>query len=454
MRHFALALAVLSSLLVGLSSAATRPHYGGTLRIKMRAALTSLDPADERTAEQVALAHISALILDTLVSLDDSAKPQPSLALSWRSELGDHRWTFDLRAGARLQNGSLLTPDTVAASLRSSNPGWKVTADGSTVSVESDNPLPDLPAILALPRNSIAVRTGSSLLGTGPFAIAEWLPGKMLTLSARDDSWHGRPFVDSIEIEMGRKLHDQMIALDLGKADLIELPPEQVHRAMVVGPRLATSTPLILIALVFRREPTSEDDKKLRRALSLSINRKSLNSVVLQAGGEPAASLLPNWLTGYAFVFSTTPELRQARELRDSVREMPTWSLSYDREDPVARLLAERIALNARDAGLSLQPTVASISDIQLLSIPLESVSARTALNAIATRTAMDLRGSSGKSLEDLYQAEITLLASQRVIPLLHVRVNYGLSPTLKNFAQHSNGSWDLGGVWLGAAKP
>jgi len=420
----------------------------------MRAALTALDPADERTADQVALAHISALILDTLVTLDDSGKPQPSLALSWHSELGHHRWTFDLRGGARLQNGSLLTADIVAASLRFSNPGWKVIADGSTVAVESDDPLPDLPVVLALPRNSIAVRAGSTLLGTGPFAIAEWQQGKMLKLIARDDSWHGRPFVDSIEIEMDRNLHDQLIALDLGKADLIEMPPDQAHRAMAQGRRIAKSAPLILIALVFQREPLSEDEIKLRRALSLSINRKSLNSVVLQADGEPTASLLPNWLTGYGFLFPTTPELRQARELRDSVRQTPTWSLNYDHEDPVARLLAERIALNARDAGLSLQPTIASNSDVQLLSIPLESIHARTALNAISTRTATNIPQPSGSSLEDLYQSENKFLALQRVMPLLHVRVNYGLSSTVKNFTQHSSGGWDLGDVWLGAAKP
>ena len=97
------------------------------------------------------------------------------------------------------------------------NPDWKVFATGEGVIIECNAPTPDLPAVLALPRYGIAKRTGGKVVGSGAFAIERWDPGKKLALSARDDYWGGRAFLDSIEIEMGKSFREQMIALDLGK---------------------------------------------------------------------------------------------------------------------------------------------------------------------------------------------------------------------------------------------
>ena len=90
---------------------------------------------------------------------------------------------------------------------------------------------PELLAELALPRNAIAKRNPDKPSGTGPFHVVDWQPGKRLTLAAEEACWHGRPFLDSIEIEMGKSFRDQMIALESGKADLVEIAPEQAHRA-------------------------------------------------------------------------------------------------------------------------------------------------------------------------------------------------------------------------------
>lgn len=420
----------------------------------MRAALSSLDPADTSSSDVNALSHISRLLFDTLVTLDEKDTPQPSLADSWQSEAGNQRWTFHLRSDVKLQTGRPLTADLVAASLRMANPMWKVSGAGEAVVVECETPHAKLPAELALSRNAIALRDENRLVGTGPFAIADWRAGKKLVLSAREDYWNGRAFLDSVEIEMGRNLREQMIALDLGKAELIDVAPEQAHRAAVEGRRIASSAPTRLLALVFRRGHPSEDESKLRQALSLSIDRTSLNNVILQAGGEPAGALLPNWMSGYSFLFSTGPDVKRARDLRNEVRQAPQWSLSYDRNDPISRLLAERIALNAQDAGLSLQPASAANADVQLAWIPMTSVNGGIALNDMAHDLGVSLPPIQTKDVDELYRLENNLLGSQRVIPLLHVRLNYGLAPTVKNWHQQPDGGWDLEDVWLGTAKP
>jgi ABC-type transport system substrate-binding protein len=434
-------------------NAATRPRYGGTLHVAMRAAPGSLDPADPTQANSSATLNVSRLIFDTLVTLDGRGQPQSALATGWQSEPGGQRWQMILRSGVKFHNGAALTADTVAAALRASNPAWRVFPATDSVIVECDTAMPDFPAQLALQRNAIAKRDGNKLFGTGPFSIADWQPGKKLTLTARDDYWGGRPFVDSIEIEMGRSLREQMISLDLGKTDLIEIAPEQAHRAAAEGRRVASSAPVELMALVFTRERQSPDEGKLREALTLSIDRSSLNTVLLQGGGEPAGAILPNWLSGYAFLLPVDPDIPRARQERDEVRQVPMWTLGYDSNDPVARVVAERISLNARDAGLTLQLTAANTADVRLVRIPLLSLNAQVALSDAATALGIPEPKLIGNSAGDLYAAEKSLMQSQRALPLLHLRTNIGVGASIKNWAVSPDGGWRLQDVWLGTDK-
>ena len=156
MRLTAFPLLVASSLLWSAgSSAAVRPHYGGILHVEMRAAPASLDPADSNQSDWFGFRDVCTLMFETLVSLDEQGKPQPGLASSWQAEPGSQRWQFFLRRGITFQDGTLVTPDAVAASLRRTNPTWKVFAEGEAVIIERDSAAPDLPAELSLVGNSI-----------------------------------------------------------------------------------------------------------------------------------------------------------------------------------------------------------------------------------------------------------------------------------------------------------
>jgi ABC-type transport system substrate-binding protein len=455
MRLTGFPLLVASSLLCALSaSAATRPHYGGTLHIQMRTAPTSLDPADSNQPDWFGSRNLFSLMFDTLVSLDEQDKPEPALASSWQAEPGNQRWRVFLRPGVSFQDGALVTPDAVAASLRRTNPTWKVFAEGEAVIIERDSPAPNLLAELSLPRNCIVKRDGGKISGTGPLAVTRWDPGKKLVLAARDDYWDGRSFLDMIEIEMGKGLHEQMISFDLGKAQVIEIAPEQEHRAVAEGRHVQSSSPVELIALVFGHDPQSPEDARQRQALALSIDRELLNTVVLQGGGEPTGGLLPNWITGYGFLFPVSLDLALARQVRSEIPHTTAWTLGYDPADPTARVIAERIALNARDAGLGMQITSASGGDLRLVRILLISLDAQIALNELAVGLGLPHSNSAFISVDDLYGAETKLLQSQRVIPLLHLRTAYGVSNTVKNWRTARDGSWHLANVWIAAEKP
>ena len=439
------------------AGAETRPQYGGTLHVAMRSAPTSLDPADNTQPESFARRSLTWLMFDTLVSMDENARLQPSLATSWQATSGSQRWQFRMRRGVNFHDGTPLSPEAAAASLRAANPKWKVSADSESIVIETENADPDLLAELALARNAIAKRNpdGTSS-GTGPFHVVDWQPGKKLELAAEENCWRGRPFLGAIEIEIGRSYRDELTALETGKEDLVEVAPEQTHvfnaRVSPGRARLRNSAPMELLALEFTRDAASPEETLLRQALGWSIERGSIRSVLLQGAGEPAASLLPGWMSGYGFVFSNEADLARARHAREQVRTIPTWTLGYDGNDTLARFLAERIALNARDAGLSLQPTTAASADMRLVRIPLASPEPWVTLEKMPVASGVVAR-KEGLSIENLYQTEVRLRDTERVIPLFHMPASYAASTNLNNWSLRSDGSWALADAWLGLGK-
>jgi len=256
-------IAISSVLIAAAAAAATRPHYGGTLHLEMADTVSSLDAADGSQRDALAARNLSALIFDTLVTLDDRGQPQPALAISWQADPGNQRWQFVLRPGVTFSDGTSMTPEVVAASLRRTNPGWKVAARENSVIIQVDLVSFDLPAELALTRNSIVIVQAGRILGTGPFVISQWDPGKKLVMAARDDYWGARPFVDSIEIEMGKNFREQTISYELGQSQVIEIPPDQVHHANEAR-QLRASDPIELVALLFAHDVQTPEEAKQR----------------------------------------------------------------------------------------------------------------------------------------------------------------------------------------------
>ena len=446
-------LAISSLLLVIAATAEVRPRYGGTLHVEMHAAPTSLDPVQLVAADSIGAASLTSLLFDTLVTIDDSGHVQPFLAESWQNSRGNQLWEFHLRRGVNFPDGSVLTGEVAAASLRVANPSWKITSQENMVTIEVDSADAEMLAQLALPRNAIAKRD-AQVSGTGQFHIANWQPGKMLMLAANEDCWRGRPFLDGIEVEMGKSFRDQMAAFELRKAEIAELAPDQMRRVVQEGRAMTSSARVELLALMFAKDAASPEERQLRQALGLSIDRSSIRNVLLQGAGEPAGGLLPAAISGYGFVFPATPDLQKARQLRGDIRTIPNWTLGYDGSDPLSRILAERIALNARDAGLSLRPTNAADSDLRLAKIPIASSDPSVALSELLTRTGLPLSKTMGASAQDLFTQEQAALATERILPLFHLPVTYATAPTVKDSDVNLDGTLNLQHAWLENSRP
>lgn len=432
----------------------------------MTAAVTSYDPAVKESDAEAAEGkrRLERLIFDRLTRLDDRGLPEPQLATSWSHDPDFKKWQFTLRPDVKWPDGSLLTVREAAEALAAANLDWRMTIAGDTLIIESNAPLPALPAELAIERNSIVRhREDGSAVGTGPFRVSEWQAGRRVVLSANDDSWGGRPYLDSIEIQMGRPLREQFIDLELGNADVIEIGLDQLRRARQENLRVALSSPDELMAILFAPGRPAPGDARLRQALALAIDRSTIHSILLQNQGEPAGGLLPEWLSGYAFLFTPAFDAARARELRAELSSPPAMTLGYDPSDAVARAVAERIALNARDAGLTLrvaaegvQAAGASSTDARLVRIRLRSADVRAALAEMAAELGepvAELRALAAAPGE-LYDIEKSLLADYQVIPLFYLPEFFAVNSRVENWKLSPLGDSNPQVVWLETEKP
>ena len=57
------------------------------------------------------------------------------------------------------------------------------------------------------------------------FTLSEWAPGRRAIYTADENAAGGRPFLDTVEIQMARPTRDQSIDLGLDRADVVELGP-------------------------------------------------------------------------------------------------------------------------------------------------------------------------------------------------------------------------------------
>lgn len=480
-----------AALACGAARGARRPRYGGTLRVELHAASATLDPRKWRagTEEEAEGKKLATLILDRLVTLDNYGRFQPQLAAEWTHDAAFHRWQFTLRSGVRFSDGAALTAADVAAALQALLPATQqVSAAGNSVVMQSAAAMPDLLEELASGRYFIfRARPGGALVGTGPFVAAERPAaggsaaariesgGTHLYFRANADAWAGRPFVDAVDVALGVPPLRQLYDLQLGRADVVELAPDLVRRAAQAGLRTWASAPVALYALRFDDANTAVQDANLREAISVSLDRATMAGVLLQRQAEPAAALLPQWLSGYAFLFTVEMNPDRAKELRASLpanvaSAAQPLRLRVEAPGDTAKLLGDRVVVNARQSLLILQtvnrteahagaadiPGNAPAAGVRLVAWHCSSLSTRAELDAIVaafglTEAAANPTPEAGPSV--LYERERSALRERRLLPLVLLPEFSGLGTNVRDWMPARWGAWNLADVWLDAAE-
>ena len=123
---------------------------------------------------------------------------------------------------------------------------------------------------------------GLKPVGTGPYAVTEFVPGQKLVWERFDRYWGERPDLEKATITRINEMAARITALKNGEVDIItNVPPDQIG-TIERDPELKVEgmqTPIFHVAF-FKTNNPKLADKRLRQALCLAIDRDLLNEAL------------------------------------------------------------------------------------------------------------------------------------------------------------------------------
>jgi peptide/nickel transport system substrate-binding protein len=262
--------------------------------------------------------NLLTLVYDTLFVLDEDNQPRPWVARQHDVAADGLAHTLHLRSDVRWHDGQALTSADVRFSFdyyrRHPHGRWSSavqpiaridTPDSATVVLHTDAAYPsitlrllaDVPIVPEhLWRSVDAPKTMTSIVGSGPFVLAEHQPDRLYRLTANRDHFSGAPAVDELLLPVVTDPATAFAGLASGElhATSRELPPELLARfsgrpdvTVARGPGFATTL------LQFNTERAPWTDARVRRAVALGIDTRRLVDTVLLGQGTPGN---PGWL--------------------------------------------------------------------------------------------------------------------------------------------------------------
>jgi peptide/nickel transport system substrate-binding protein len=300
------------------------------LTIGFTQSLPALDPLLQQVDADTFLLDS---VFECLIQIDDDGHVRPSLARSWQ-QIDPRTWMFRLDRSARFQNGDALTAEDVLATFRRvrrmlDDPGCEMqsttpdleaceAADEHTVVLRSRAPAPlfleQLAAVPIIHRSAGDVPVGgfdlAHAIGTGPYRLVDYgAHGLRLVTHPRPGKapaqWKvviGRGFRTATDAEQALLSGRVDVTPHVGRALARRL--EQGAAIRILRPNTDTVfflQPNILPrarGMAWRPDGTPIDanplaDVRVRRALSLAIDREFLVSHALMGGGVTLASPVP-----------------------------------------------------------------------------------------------------------------------------------------------------------------
>lgn len=140
--------------------------------------------------------------------------------------------------------------------------------------------------------------------GTGPFRWVRYEPRRLLEVSANPQYWGSKPLNERIVFRFVPDGQARLLALAKGEIDVVADVNPQVLLSLTpsMPVQLHASRPVSYVALLVNKngKPPFHKlaDRRLRQALALAIDRKTLASVLYAGRGAAADGLLPQWMFG------------------------------------------------------------------------------------------------------------------------------------------------------------
>lgn len=311
------ATACLATLLAG--AACGRPgRVPGQLRILAPYLPDTLDPiSDPRLVARM----VAVNVFEPLVRSGETGEPVPALAASWTNPEPDS-WRFLLRAGARFSDGSPVTEEDVVRSVERARRPESVLAGNLAAlrEVRADGPgvvtisaargatafLATLTSVLVA-REAPAGGPGSGFLGSGPYEVTAFEPGRRIVMRASRFRAGPGPRVQAATWEPFGPPEAARERLASDPRTIVLDPAREVIEAARQDERFGVSAAFngALAYLAFGLGPTADGgarpfaDRRAREAVHRAVDVPALIAVLGPAGGYPASQVIPSGVFGH-----------------------------------------------------------------------------------------------------------------------------------------------------------
>jgi peptide/nickel transport system substrate-binding protein len=299
--------------------------HAADLRIGVAADVTSMDPHFLNVQPNV---NISWQVFDALTHVDENARLIPGLAVSWKA-LNPTTWEFRLRRGVRFHDGSEFTAEDTNGQMRTFTQRIvaKEIPDPYTIRLKTSTPYAmvpyDLNSVFIVSKKSAGSArsedfdSGKGMVGTGPFRFVRFARGDRVELARNDAYWGGAAAWDKVTFRVVPTDPARLAGLLSGDLDLIEQVPTADLARVRGDARLAIAQKVSWRTIFFhldQREnvrgiadkagkPLARNpfrDPRVRRALSLAIDRKAIAERLMDGAALPASNLVSPPVLGYA----------------------------------------------------------------------------------------------------------------------------------------------------------
>lgn len=317
---------------------------------------TALDPHFYNASPNISLTQH---MFDRLVEQDAEARLRPMLAESWRA-ISETVWEFKLRRGVKWHDGRDFTADDVVFTIERvpnvrNSPGTfagmirAITKaeiiDPLTLRLHTAAPHPLLPTELAsvqiISRHAGAgaetedYNSGKAAIGTGPYRLAQYRHGDRTEFTRNENYWAGPQHWARVSYRFIANDASRTAALLAGDVDVIDQVPssdlEKLRRDQRISLFEIQGLRLIYLAFDYSRmenpvfvsdndgKPLAQNpfrDVRIRRALSMAIDRNALADRVMEGTAKPTGQWLPPG------AFSYNPEVPVPRFDPDGARRL------------------------------------------------------------------------------------------------------------------------------------
>jgi peptide/nickel transport system substrate-binding protein len=255
-------------------------------------------------------------ISETLTELDArGGGMKPRLAKSWEA-VDEDTWRFKLQEGVKFSDGSDLDAEDVAYSLERTTSD-KITCEigakyfgGMELTTEVVDPLtiditstPAQPILPLLMSTLTIVPTGTDPnafvrepIGTGPYVLSEWNAGQNIILTRNETYWGEKPEVEKATYVFRPDDAVRAAMVPTGEADIVPtISPQDA-----TNPATDHSYPnseTVYLRIDHASPPFN--DRRVREALNLAIDREAFIGTILPEGTILATAMVPPSTIGW-----------------------------------------------------------------------------------------------------------------------------------------------------------